>query len=74
MTNATKRENNLKDTLDLYTRSASGMLPAVSWVKPGGLNDGHPASSKYDIFEAFVKKIIDELQANKALCAQHREC
>ena len=69
MTNATKRENNLKDTLDLYSDLASGMLPAVSWVKPGGLNDGHPASSKYDIFEAFVKKILDELQANKALFA-----
>ncbi len=69
MTNATKRKNNLKDTLDLYADLQNGVLPAVSWVKPGGLNDGHPASSKYDIFEAFVKKIIDALQAQPALAA-----
>ncbi len=54
---------NLKDTSDLYTDLANGTLPAVSWVKPGGLNDGHPSSSKFDIFEAFTKKIIDLLNA-----------
>jgi phospholipase C len=69
MTDATKRAQNLKDTTDLYTDLQNGVLPAVSYVKPGGFNDGHPASSKYDIFEAYVKKIIDLLQANPKLWA-----
>ena len=69
MTNPTKRANNLKDTTALYSDLQAGVLPAVSWVKPGGFNDGHPSSSKYDIFEGFVKKIIDMLQANPALWA-----
>jgi phospholipase C len=69
MTNAKKRAANLKDTSDLYTDLASGSLPAVSYVKPGGFNDGHPSSSKYDIFEGYVKKVIDLLQANPKLYA-----
>jgi phospholipase C len=67
MTNRKERAEHLKDTLDLYADIQSGKLPAVSYVKPGGLNDGHPASSKFDIYEAFVKKILDELQANPKL-------
>jgi len=69
MTNPAKVKANLKDTLDLYTDLQNGVLPAVSYVKPGNFNDGHPASSKYDIFEAYVKKIIDLLQANPELWA-----
>ena len=42
-------------------------LPAVSFVKPSGLVDGHPASSKFDLFEGFVKKIMDMVQANPEL-------
>jgi phospholipase C len=38
-------------------------------VKPSGIVDGHPASSKLDLFEGFVKKIVDEVQANPALWA-----
>lgn len=69
MQSATKRAVNLKDTLDLYSDIAAGKLPAVSYVKPGGLNDGHPASSKFDIFEAFTNKIVTALQAQPALWA-----
>ena len=69
MTDATKRTTNLKDTTDLYADLANGTLPAVSIVKPGGLNDGHPESSRFDIFEAFTKKILDALQAQPALFA-----
>jgi phospholipase C len=69
MTNATKRTNNLKDTHGLYADLENGVLPAVSWVKPGGLNDGDPETSKYDIFEAFVKKILAVLQAQPKLWA-----
>jgi phospholipase C len=63
MANTAKRTANLKDTADLYADLAKGELPAVSYVKPGGINDGHPSSSKFDIFEAFTKKIIDGLNA-----------
>ena len=44
-------------------------LPAVSYVKPSGLVDGHPASSKLDLFEGFTKKIVDAVKANPALWA-----
>jgi phospholipase C len=69
MTDATKRKNNLKDTLDLYSDIKAGVLPAVTYVKPGGFNDGHPSSSKYDIYEAFTKKILDLLEAQPKLFA-----
>jgi phospholipase C len=69
MTNPPVRTVHLKDTLDLYADIANGALPAVSYVKPGRILDGHPASSKFDLFEAFTKKIIDQLQANEALWA-----
>ena len=61
------RTQHLHDTTDLYAGIASGDLPAVSWVKPSGLVDGHPASSKLDLFEGFVKKIVDGVTANPAL-------
>ncbi|CAM2170017.1 phospholipase C [Paraburkholderia sacchari] len=59
----------LQDTTDLYADIANGTLPAVSFVKPGGLLDGHPASSKFGLYEGFVHKIVDSVQANPALWA-----
>ena len=56
-----------QDTADFYDDLHSGKLPAVSFVKPSGLNDGHPASSKFDIFEAFTKKLLVELRKNPDL-------
>jgi phospholipase C len=47
----------------------SGNLPAVSIVKPDGLLDGHPASSKLDLQEALTRKIIGEVQNNPTLWA-----
>ncbi len=67
MTNPAVRTAHLKDTSDLYTAIKKGTLPAVSWVKPSGFVDGHPASSKLNLFEGFVKKIVDEVQANPSL-------
>jgi phospholipase C len=69
MADKKQRNMHMKDTHDLYAALQSGNLPAVSYVKPSGLNDGHPASSKFSIFEAFTKKIIDKLKANPALYA-----
>jgi phospholipase C len=67
MTNDAIRTAHLKDTLDFYQDIANGTLPAVSFVKPSGWVDGHPASSKLDLFEGFVKKIVDLVQANQTL-------
>jgi phospholipase C len=67
MTNETVRNAALQDTLDLYADLQSGNLPAVSFVKPSGYLDGHPASSKVNLLEGFVKKIVDLTQANSTL-------
>ena len=54
----------MQDTLNLYSDIANKTLPAVSIVKPSGYTDGHPSSSKLDLFEGFVKKIVDQVQAS----------
>ena len=59
--------SHLKDTVNLYQAIKDGTLPAVSFVKPDGWLDGHPSSSKLDLFEGFVKKIVDGVQANTDL-------
>jgi phospholipase C len=41
----------------------------VSYVKPDGLLDGHPASSKLDLFESMVENIVDHLTAKPDLMA-----
>ena len=64
MANATVREEHIQDTVDLYADISNGTLPAVSIVKPSGLVDGHPSSSKLDLFEGFVRKIVDQVQAS----------
>jgi len=66
MTSAAGRSH-LQDTTALYQAIKDGTLPAVSYVKPDGWLDGHPSSSKLNLFEGFVKKIVDGVQANKAL-------
>jgi phospholipase C len=67
MTHEEAREAHLKDTADLYDAIEDGKLPAVSWVKPSTFNDGHPASSKVDLFESFSRKIIEMVRANDEL-------
>jgi phospholipase C len=64
-----QRAAHIKDTIDFFNAVDNSTLPAVSFVKPDGLLDGHPASSKFDLFEAMVRKIMDHLQANPDLFA-----
>jgi phospholipase C len=45
-------------------------LPAVSFIKPDGLLDGHPASSKVDLLEGMLQKILDTLDSNPELKAE----
>ena len=44
--------SHLKDTTSLYRSIRNGTLPAVSFVKPDGWLDGHPASSKLNLLRA----------------------
>src|SRR5437879_334678 len=56
--------DHMRDVTDLFTDLANGTLPAVSYVKPDGAMDGHPASSKWGLFEAFTRNIIELAQSN----------
>ncbi len=67
MTNDVVRSNYLKDTTDFYSDVENGWLPAFSIIKPSGLLDGHPASSKLNLFEGFSKKVVDAVKNNPAL-------
>lgn len=67
MTNPAERALHIADVPQLFTDFDSGTLPAVSIVKPSGYTDGHPASSKFDLFEGFVKNILDKLDAHPEL-------
>jgi phospholipase C len=67
MASTDARTYHMKDTLDLYTDIANNTLPAVSFVKPSGLVDGHPSSSKLNLFEGFTEKIVEAVQANPTL-------
>jgi len=65
-----QRAAHIKDATDFLNAIDSDTLPAVSFVKPDGLIDGHPASSKIDLFEGMTKKIYDHLNAKPDLMAK----
>jgi phospholipase C len=67
MTNASIRTTHLFDIDQLQKDIYSNNLPAVSFVKPSGWVDGHPASSKWDLYEGFVRRIVQVLQNNPAM-------
>jgi phospholipase C len=67
MGNTAQRTAHIKDATDFFAAVDNGSLPAVSFLKPDGLLDGHPASSKEDLFEGMVKKVVDHLTGNKEL-------
>jgi phospholipase C len=58
-----QRTAHIKDAIDFFNAIDKEELPSVSFVKPDGLLDGHPASSKLDLFEGMVEKIMDHLKA-----------
>jgi phospholipase C len=72
MSNPKQVAAHIQDSINLYGNGttvagdiASGTLPAVSIVKPSGYVDGHPSSSKLQLFEGFVQNIVDKVQASK---------
>ena len=64
------RTAHIKDTSDLITAIKNNTLPSVSFGKPDGLLDGHPQSSKVDLFEAYVLNVLGALDANPELKAE----
>jgi len=66
MSNPAQVAAHIQDTANLYSDIANGTLPSVSFVKPSGYVDGHPSSSKLDLFEGFVKNIVDQVEASPA--------
>ena len=70
MGDPTQRAAHIKDATDFFTAVGNDTLPAVSFVKPDGLLDGHPASSKLDLYEGMLQKILDTLDGNPELKAE----
>lgn len=70
MTDPAQRAAHLKDLTDLISDIDNGTLPAVSFAKPDGIMDGHPQSSKLDLFEGQLQFILDHLHANPKLEAE----
>jgi phospholipase C len=64
MSNPAQVAAHIQDSVNLYSDITNGTLPAVSFVKPSGYVDGHPSSSKLDLFEGFVKKIVEQVEAS----------
>ena len=57
-------KSNLKDIEQFFADLHNGTLPAVSFVKPDVLLDGHPGSSTLPLFEGFAKRVIDAVRSN----------
>jgi phospholipase C len=57
----------IKDLTDFFMALASHRLPAVSFVKPDEFLDGHPASSRLDLFEAMLFNIVERLVGDPML-------
>ncbi len=62
MGNTTQRTTHIKDATDFFSDLQASTLPAVSFVKPDSFVDGHPASSKADLFEAMLENIVDQMK------------
>src|SRR5262249_29208513 len=62
-----QREAHIKDAVDFFTDVDRGTLPAVSYFKPDSFDDGHPASSKLDILEGLIDRVVDHVQERPGL-------
>jgi len=59
-----------KDIVDFFSDVQNGTLPPVSFVKPSTLVDGHPESSKLDLFEALLDNIVSQVRSKPELFAE----
>jgi phospholipase C len=63
----TPLKNNIQDLDSFYEDVRNNTLPAVSFIKPSSLLDGHPGTSTPALFEAFAKNIVQTVQSNQKL-------
>jgi len=54
-----QRQAHIKDATDFFDELEHGRLPAVSYLKPDSFDDGHPASSKLDLLESMMTRVVD---------------
>jgi phospholipase C len=62
-----QRKEHIKDAIDFFKELDRGHLPSIAYVKPDSLVDGHPASSKLDLFEAMLQNILNRLRVHEEL-------
>ncbi|HMF89278.1 MAG TPA: alkaline phosphatase family protein [Candidatus Angelobacter sp.] len=62
-----QRAAHIKDAIDFFNDLKAGHLPAVSYLKPDSFGDGHPASSKLNVLEAIIQRVLDGLKAHPEL-------
>jgi phospholipase C len=63
----TSLKDNIQDLGAFYQDVQDNQLPAVSFIKPSVLDDGHPGTSTPALFEAFVKNIVNTVQSKPKL-------
>lgn len=63
------KEANLQNYGAFLSDVHSNTLPAVSFVRPFESLAGHPADSTTDLYEQFLKDLIDQVQSNPKLWA-----
>jgi phospholipase C len=62
-----QRQAHIQDAVDFFDDLDHGNLPAVSYLKPDSFDDGHPASSKLDIFEALIQRVVNRVKSDEKL-------
>jgi phospholipase C len=62
-----QRAEHIKDAVEFFADVDRGHLPAVSYLKPDSFDDGHPATSKLDILEALVDRVVAHIKARPDL-------
>jgi phospholipase C len=65
-----QRAAHIKDATDFFDRLEDGKLLAVSYLKPDSFGDGHPASSKLDVLEAIIDRVLDGLKRHPELAEE----
>jgi phospholipase C len=66
----TDLKNNLQDITQFYQDVQNDTLPAVSFVKPDDITDGHPGTSLPLLFEAFSRNLVETVKAQSTLWPQ----
>ena len=67
MGDSQQRAAHIKDLVDFYDQLEQGHLLTVSYLKPDSFDDGHPASSKLDLLEGLIDRVLDGLRSHPEL-------